>query len=1373
MSVNLKVKVVEGNDVTTRTYRLPASASIHECMQQIRERMPDGGRDHLLFRPNGPEDVVGVWLKPNKTLESYDINSNDVLWFRKKHHLVKVKLADDTVKTILVDLTANLRDLVLTVAQKIRLSRSEEYSLQVEGSPRWLRVNLPLTEQANADDIIVLKKRLFINDSEVDTADPVQLHLVYVQNRDAMQSGMHQTTKEEAALFGALAAHIDHGIFSSTNHKAGFLKIDKVVPPPWAAKPKDIEPLVLSQWKNLGAMKQPDAKLKYLKLCMTLRTYGVTMYNVTINTAPRGKKPQLQPLRLGFTSTTILRMSPDGRNVLHTNTLEQLRKWSYTEADVTLDFGEFEDEPLVAQTPQGDDISSLIAAYIEILVRRQKELVPEDSDAATAVETQSLARAKGTAAAGYTSSAQSGGQSSQRGLEEVCDLESCRRCILEMQGPIARQRGISAEVVKSALTPDQLTQQLGSNAERVAQLVPRLADAARAGDAAQLAELSRALAVATQSLLQTGLAAASLCSDPVQQQRILDASKAVTDSLAAYIAALERIDPTAPEAELARAVGEAQRAQAAVEMALAAVTGAARGGAVDVPTEALVVELAKNVQAAAKEFCRDALTESGNAPPVAAACREVLEGAQELVDAVVVLAPVIADPGAQAKVAERIKSLRDKMAGVVTAMAQSGKSIAGVTNQMKIVDTAVRQLVSFMENPRIDMDPKRLAFLRSAGVAMSETNRVAAQKAMNETSAASAQALKQELPTLVGRAKALSVADDEERERMLHWARQIALGTKSLVQMTTCAPGDAPPYERVRETAQKVNGAVRCLVGDDEFAVHRVALIDGAKAAAASVMRVACDARDVGAKRPAQQREALGAAADASADAVVRLLAAVRQASGREGDERVNTNALAEAAEAFCPQVVRDLVVPVKQASGALDPADPLRAQAGAGCQQAARDVQRLLEETRGYKELGRLADLEVAAEGFRAAEARFQALVYAADAGGRLPEQLREGTATREEATALVPAAIAGIPGAVESIAAATRAGGSAAPGVREMSAGAHRAVTALRALAAHSRFKRERTLVLDAGKDLMAQMNRLLDALARIARDPADEAARRDADDASALVCRAAADVSRAAFGDDEGDEGAAPVAQADVALERAAAESLQRTAAEVQRSAGRVGEADAAARAASEADASDAKAQVAAAVLDSVQALVQTTASVVAAAHAAQVELVKALAAPSTKAMYSRDPELAQGLIDASEQVAQAVRELTGGLTPEAIETLSQQELVAHAEAVSRACEALAAACRAGTRAGAGASGLVDAARAVSEATRALMEAAKMIEEIPEVDALDDIENFGIDAYTLREIKQQMKIVELEKQLERAKRRRDRLMHAKVQDAHWTNV
>ena len=59
--------------------------------------------------------------------------------------------------------------------------------------------------------------------------------------------------------------------------------------------------------------------------------------------------------------------------------------------------------------------------------------------------------------------------------------------------------------------------------------------------------------------------------------------------------------------------------------------------------------------------------------------------------------------------------------------------------------------------------------------------------------------------------------------------------------------------------------------------------------------------------------------------------------------------------------------------------------------------------------------------------------------------------------------------------------------------------------------------------------------------------------------------------------------------------------------------------------------------------------------------------------------------------------------------------------------------------------------------------------MIDDAPEQETVE-AEDFGIDAYTMQEIKVQMKIAELEHQLERARKKYDTLSKTKVAADTW---
>lgn len=57
------------------------------------------------------------------------------LIFRKKHRLMKIRLADQSLKTVLVDDSLTCVEIVNILCEKLGIKNPEEYSLRVEGRP--------------------------------------------------------------------------------------------------------------------------------------------------------------------------------------------------------------------------------------------------------------------------------------------------------------------------------------------------------------------------------------------------------------------------------------------------------------------------------------------------------------------------------------------------------------------------------------------------------------------------------------------------------------------------------------------------------------------------------------------------------------------------------------------------------------------------------------------------------------------------------------------------------------------------------------------------------------------------------------------------------------------------------------------------------------------------------------------------------------------------------------------------------------------------------------------------------------------------------------------------------------------------------------
>lgn len=69
----------------------------------------------------------------------------------------------------------------------------------------WVDTGKTLREQGiDESETVLLKRKFFFSDQNIDSRDPVQLNLLYVQARDAILDGTHPVTQEKGMLFPSL-----------------------------------------------------------------------------------------------------------------------------------------------------------------------------------------------------------------------------------------------------------------------------------------------------------------------------------------------------------------------------------------------------------------------------------------------------------------------------------------------------------------------------------------------------------------------------------------------------------------------------------------------------------------------------------------------------------------------------------------------------------------------------------------------------------------------------------------------------------------------------------------------------------------------------------------------------------------------------------------------------------------------------------------------------------------------------------------------------------------------------------------------------------------------------------------------------------------
>lgn len=269
-ALSLRISL-EGGRVT-KTIQFDPNTTVFDACRIIKDKFAEAvqgqAQEFGLFLSD--EDTrQGVWLEPARNLGYYLLRNHDVLEYRRKHRNLRVRMLDGALKTILVDDSQPVSQLMVVICTKIGITNHEEYGLvredpesQNENQPdnksnmgtltlrrkvaererdakmeslrkklrtddeiHWVDVGKTLREQGiDESETVLLRRKFFYSDQNIDSRDPVQLNLLYVQARDAILDGTHPVTQEKACEFAGIQVQIQFGDYNESKHKPGFLE---------------------------------------------------------------------------------------------------------------------------------------------------------------------------------------------------------------------------------------------------------------------------------------------------------------------------------------------------------------------------------------------------------------------------------------------------------------------------------------------------------------------------------------------------------------------------------------------------------------------------------------------------------------------------------------------------------------------------------------------------------------------------------------------------------------------------------------------------------------------------------------------------------------------------------------------------------------------------------------------------------------------------------------------------------------------------------------------------------------------------------------------------------------------------------------------
>ncbi|CAD5122867.1 DgyrCDS11268 [Dimorphilus gyrociliatus] len=433
-TLSLKVYILgaENKVIADTTLKFdPSTEVIDACMtvnRQVPQNVQINAQDYGLFLPDDDEKK-GIWLDPSRNLDYYMLRNGDDIHYRCKIRLLRVRMLDGSVKCLKVNDTLTVQNLMVPICTKIGIANHDEYSLvrelkdeeldkfmslrkgqsiardqekldkmkkklQTEDEVPWLESDQTLREQGVGDnETLLLKRKLFFSDRNIDVRDPIQLNLLYVQTRDSIIKSAHPVTAEQALRFGGLQCQIQFGDSIAEKPSRSGSSLKDFLPKEYV-KAKNADKKVFAEHKKARGLTELEAKCKYVQEARSLKTYGVTFF--LVKEKQKGKN-KLRPILIGVTRDAVLRMDGKTKEMIESWPLEHVKNYARTPHGFMLDFGDYAD-PYIVQTQEGEKIANLINGYINIIIRKKKDgdYAGDDSDVSVVIAEDEVAPSSAT-----------------------------------------------------------------------------------------------------------------------------------------------------------------------------------------------------------------------------------------------------------------------------------------------------------------------------------------------------------------------------------------------------------------------------------------------------------------------------------------------------------------------------------------------------------------------------------------------------------------------------------------------------------------------------------------------------------------------------------------------------------------------------------------------------------------------------------------------------------------------------------------------------------------------------------------------------------------------------------------------------------------
>eukprot|EP00731_Ephydatia_muelleri_P016996 Em0010g94a len=132
---------------------------------------------------------------------------------------------------------------------------------------------------------------------------------------------------------------------------------------------RHVEALICNEHQRLLDIDKEEAKYKYIQLCYSLPTFGITFFLV------QERRKKMDTLRLlGVGRNNVVRLDVKRKNIISTWPLSTIRRWTYCTDTFSLDFGQYSTNVYTAKTTEGEIISDFLSSYVNIVLGSHHKL---------------------------------------------------------------------------------------------------------------------------------------------------------------------------------------------------------------------------------------------------------------------------------------------------------------------------------------------------------------------------------------------------------------------------------------------------------------------------------------------------------------------------------------------------------------------------------------------------------------------------------------------------------------------------------------------------------------------------------------------------------------------------------------------------------------------------------------------------------------------------------------------------------------------------------------------------------------------------------------------------------------------------------------